>query len=221
MSRIPIALVAALLVAGCGHSPPPSPPPPAPAAGAAMPAPDTVWTARDSVELRGDSRGYWLPRAFTRLEVVGADSTTLLVRCALCADGAGGRVARSQVIHEPLPIESLAAASHAELALALRAAAVAHDLDTLYPLMSRDFSFSSLGASGRDLAVASWRSENFRTLERLPELLDRGISRLGDLWVAPPEYATQYEYRPLRTGFRRSEAGRWEWVFLVRGELEN
>lgn len=217
MTRISIALLAATLAAGCRPPPPPPPVIPAPTA---VPAPDTVWTGRAGVELLGDERAFALPRAFTRLEVVGADSTTLLVRCALCTDGAAGRVRRSEVIHEALPIESLSSSTQAELALALRRAAAAHDVDTLYPLMSQDFSFSSLGASGRDLAIASWRSENFRTLDRIPEMLDRGISPLGDLWVAPPEYATQHEYRPLRLGFRRNAAGRWEWVFLVRGELE-
>lgn len=215
-SLIPILGLA--LIGACRSGPPPlAAPPPPPARTFA--APDTVWTARPGVTMRGDSAGIAIARPFTRLEVIGADSLSLRVRCLYCGERVEeGWVPRGDVISTDAPADSVTTGSVARFALAVRQAAVQRDLVAVWPLMSTDFAFSSLGSYGRDKALSSWTSENFHTLDRLPALLDAGLSPLGEWWVAPPAFARSFDYRALRAGFRRTAAGRWEWVYLVQGE---
>lgn len=183
-----------------------------------FPAPDTVWTAREAIVLRTASGETLIPRPFTRLDVFAADSLSLQVRCAGCGDSVVGWVERTAVIHQPIPLDSAAGGEPAQFALAVRAAAIQHDQVALRRVMALDFSFSALGAYGRDRALASWFSENFRSLDRVPAMLDAGLTLLNGSWVAPPGFATSFDYRGLRLGFRRTPAERWEWLYLVQGE---
>lgn len=211
------ALLAGAVLGACARPvPPPAPPPPPPP----VPTPLTaVWTARPDVILASDSAAVRVPRPFSRLEVVAMDSLALRVVCRVCPEAARGRVARADVVKDPLAPDSAARASLAEFALAVRAAAERRDLPALRALMARDFSFSLVGAQGRDEALAAWRSENFRSLDRVPELLDRGLSPApAGIWAAPPEYAERFGFRDLRLGFRQNQDGRWEWTFLMRAE---
>ena len=61
-------------------------------------------------------------------------------------------------------------------------------------------------------------SEQYRTLDRMPFVLDRGVATVvgTPVWAAPPDYAADSRYGDLRAGFRRGPQG-WEWIFLVRG----
>lgn len=208
-----------LLAGACRSAPPRDLPAPTPLPLARVfPAPDTVWTTREGVVLRTPGGDAILRRPFTRLDVFGADSLSLQVRCAVCGDSLAGWVERSAVIHEPTSLDSAAVGDLAGFALAVRAAAVARDQIGLRRVMSTDFSFSALGTYGRDLALSSWFSENFRTLDRVPAMLDAGLSSLNGLWVAPPAFAMTADYRGLRLGFHRTADGRWEWTYLVQGE---
>ena len=208
------------LVCGCQSAPPPAPPPvvpPAPVV-AVVPAPDTVWTADAGVVLRTEGAEIQLSRPFMRLDVIGADSVALLVRCAACPDTARGWVRRDRVIHETTEADSVGSLDVARFALMVRRAAAQHDIIALRPVMTTDFSFSALGSYGRDQALSSWISEDFRTLDRVPPLLDAGLTLLNGWWVAPPAFASTVGYRGLRLGFRKNAAGRWEWGYLVQGE---
>ena len=61
-----------------------------------------------------------------------------------------------------------------------------HGLDGLRPVMAPDFTFSFLGLQGPEAALEAWRGRGFSPLDRVPVLLDRGLSsRAGALWVAP------------------------------------
>src|SRR5688500_12363645 len=189
MRRKSLSLMLGIVLAGaCRSAPPPVAPAPAPTPAPArvFPAPDTVWTARAGVALRGDSAEIAIARPFTRLEVVGADSLSLRVRCVYCGERVEeGWVARADVISADSPADSVLSGSVAAFAMAVRRAAVQRDLVAVWPLMATDFAFSSLGTYGRDKALSSWTSENFRTLDQLPGLLDAGLSPLGEWWVAP------------------------------------
>ena len=207
------------LAAACRGAPPPAPLPPPPAPARTFPPPDTVGTARPGVAMRGDSTEIAIARPFTRLEVIGADSLSLRVRCVYCGERVEeGWVPRDQLISTDAPADSVMTGSVARFALAVRQAAVQRDLVAAWPLMAADFSFSSLGSYGKDKALSSWTSENFHSLDQLPALLDAGLSPLGEWWVAPPGFARSFDYRALRAGFRRTREGRWEWVYLVQGE---
>jgi hypothetical protein len=223
MNRSWPVLLAAFVLAGCVPAQLSVPPPESvllPAPPARYSAPDTVWTDAPDRALRRDAAPYVLRRAFTRLEVLEADSAELLVQCTVCGEPVIGWVARNQVIHAPTTPDSAAVRSIAEFALAVRRAAIEQDPVALDRVLAHDFTFSSLGSYGRDLALMAWRSENYRTLSRVPALLDQGLSPMGEFWVAPPNFAERFGYSGFRLGFTRTAAGRWEWVFAVAGELE-
>jgi hypothetical protein len=205
------------LLTACQPAPRPVAPAPVPVAPviAAVPAPDTVWTAGAGVVLRREGAEIQLARPFMRLDVIGADSVSLLVRCAACPDTIPGWVRRDQVIHESAAGDS---AGVAHFALAVRRAAAQRDIITLRPMMATDFAFSALGSYGRDQALSSWISESFRTLDLVPGLLDGGLTLLNGWWVAPPGFANTFDYRALRLGFHQDRSGRWEWGYLVQGE---
>ncbi|HEU0298559.1 MAG TPA: hypothetical protein VFR37_03875, partial [Longimicrobium sp.] len=88
----------------------------------------------------------------------------------------------------------------------------------LRPVMSRDF-VHSLGPLDMGLleTFAAWERERYRTLDRMPVILDRGVASVPGttVWAAPPEWASIPGYADVRAGFRRGENG-WEWIFLVR-----
>jgi hypothetical protein len=216
-------LLPALVVAGCvpAHAPVAVPSPEPVAAGAPRySAPDTVWTGAPEQSLRRDAAPYVLRRPFTRLEVLEADSADLLVQCTVCGEPVIGWIGRHEVVYQATTPDSAAVRSIAEFALAVRRAAIEQDPVALDRVLAHDFTFSSIGGFGRDLVLASWRSENYRTLSRVPALLDSGLSQLGEFWVAPPGFAESFGYGAFRLGFARTPAGRWEWVFAVAGELE-
>ena len=106
----------------------------------------------------------------------------------------------------------------ADFVLAVRAAASARDVDALRAVMARDF-VHTLGPIDMGLleTFAAWEREQYRTLDRLPFILDRGVATVPGtpVWAAPPEWAASLQYRDLRAGFRRGPDG-WEWIFLVR-----
>lgn len=223
-TRLTRTIVALTLATVTGCAPPP-PPPPAPPPPAPPPPPpfvfhhEDVWTARPGVVLATDSARLVLPRPLTRLRVVQADSPSLLVRCAACADSATGRVALSDVVYEVVFPQEAERGSLAEFALAVRAAAAQRDVGALRPVMAPGFSFAFVGQQGPDEARAAWNAEGYRSLARVPELLDRGLAtRDSALWVAPPEHLESLGYRGLRLGFRQDPSGAWRWVFLIRGE---
>lgn len=171
------------------------------------------------MQLRTDSTAVLLPRPFTRLEVLGADSLQVRVRCAVCPDAREGRVERAEVVFAPRSPEAAAGEGLAEFALAVREAARRHELGALRSVMAADFTFSFFGLQGADRALAAWEAERFAALDRVPELLDRGLATQDSvLWAAPPEHFEQLDFRGLRLGFRRSAQERWEWVFLVGSE---
>lgn len=179
-----------------------------------------MWTAAAGVELRSDGESVAVPRVFVPLEVVEADSASLLVRCGACPGGPVGRVEPAEVVFAPLAPEEAAREGLADFALAVREAARTRDLAALRPVMAPDFTFSFLGVQGAEQALEAWRGEGFAALDEVPELLDRGLAtRDSLLWVAPPEHFERLDYRGLRLGFRRAPGGRWEWVFLVRSEV--
>lgn len=194
---------------------------PRPDPGPAPPPAIAVWTAGPDVVLSGDGASAVLPLPFTRLEALGVDSLGLLVRCGLCPGDPQGRVAESDVIYRTTSPEAAAHGTLAEFALAIRGAAIDRDLEALLPVMADDFSYSFVGPQSPASAFAVWRAEDFATLDRLPELLDRGLTPVdARIWAAPPEYAEETGFRQLRSGFRQRQDGRWEWVFLIRGVVD-
>ena len=218
------------LLAACGAParrpapvlPPPVAPPPAPAV---QPAPppivqfQSVWTRDAGSQLRTDAGTVPLPYVFMRLEVLRADTTDLLVRCVHCPGAEEGWIGREHVVHAPLRTEAAARLDLAEFVLAVRQAASQRDVDALRAVMARDF-VHSLGPLDMGLleTFAAWEREAYRTLDRMPFVLDRGVATVTGtpVWAAPPEYASQQGYGDLRAGFRRGPQG-WEWIFLVRG----
>lgn len=218
-----LRLLPALAVAaasGCALpwlSPPPPPPPPPPPA-YDFPH-DMVWTAHPRIELAQDSARAVVPRVFTALTVLGADSMLIRVRCDICPGAPVGEVRHRDVVYAPKPPASAAHGSLAEFAIALRDAAFRADLDALAPLMASDFTFALVGPQGADRARAAWAAEGFQLLRHIPALLDQGLASAdGAIWVAPPLFADRLDYQGLRLGLRRSPHGTWEWIFLVRGQ---
>jgi hypothetical protein len=218
-----------LLVAACGGparrpAPPPPPPPPVapPAVQPSAPPPivqfQSVWTRDAGAQLRAEWGGVPLPYVFMRLEVLRADTTDLLVRCIHCPGTPEGWISRDRVVHWARPPQAAARLDLAEFVLAVREAASARDLEALRPVMARDF-VHSLGPLDMGLleTFAAWEREGFRTLDRMPFVLDRGVATVAGtpIWAAPPEYAADTRYGDLRAGFRRGPEG-WEWIFLVR-----
>jgi hypothetical protein len=211
-------LAVVLLLSACGAPPPPHP---APAAPPAFDFPfASVWTARPGVVLQTDSHaGITVPRPFSRLEVLEADSTGVLVRCIICPEVVEGRTDWDAIVFEP---GDPAAASHgplSEFALAVRRSVEARDMEALRRIMARDFTYSLTGPHGREAAMVVWEAEGFSSLEQVPRLLDGGLaSRDGTLWAAPAAHFEEPGYRGYRLGFRARPDGRWEWVFLMRSD---
>lgn len=216
IARLLSALVPSILW-GCG-----GPPPPPPVAPSAYEFPHvTVWTAFPSVRLIGDSLAIAIERPFTALHVVDANPEFLTVRCGSCRERLVGRVRQRDVVFEPRSPADAAHATLAEFALAVRAAAERADTAALAAVMSPDFTFALMGAQGAERARAAWAADGFRTLSQVPALLDGGLAPVGPgLWAAPPAFAEALGYHGLRTGFRLGSGGRWEWLYLVRGEAD-
>lgn len=211
-----LAIALFVLVAACGgvrraHAPP------APAAPPVPPAAPYVWTREPGVRLRGDSAETQLPYTFMRLDVVSADSAGFTVRCAFCARPTAGWVSRDDVIHDSRTRPGVAAGMDlASFLLAVRAAASARDVAALREVMAREFVHDLSGRDGMVEALGDWEREAYRRLDRLPFVLDRGVSAVPrtEVWAAPPEYATDVRFRDLRAGFVRRD-GYWSWVFLT------
>lgn len=227
--RRPAVLILLVMLAACGGRRQPAPVapivlPPPPETIAAPPAPppivasQSVWTRDAGTFLRGETSGVRLPYIFMRLEVLRADTTDLLVRCVHCPGTPEGWVTRDAIVHWVRPPWEVQRDNLAEFALAVRDAAQRRDVQTLRRAMSREF-VHTLGPLEMGLleTFATWEREGYRTLDRLPFLLDRGIASVvgTPVWAAPPEYAATLGYQDLRVGFRRGEHG-WEWIFLVR-----
>lgn len=223
----------ALTASACALSPPPPAPEPA-AESIEVYAPfdhPHVWTSQPGTRIEQveqvehaapeEADPLRLEPAFLRLEVLGRDSIGLRVRCQTCPGTLEGTVAENAVVHTPLPPGVAAWAEIGDFALAIRAAAARRDFEALRPVMAPDFTFAFLGEQNPDAAFEVWRSEGFRTLDRMLELLDQGVtSRDGRIWSAPPAFVEEFGYQGVRAGFRRDEAGRWEWLYLVRGVLD-
>ncbi len=189
---------------------------------ASAPEPSLVWTVRPETPIYDDVGGaYAVPHVFTRLEVIGRDSVGLKVVCSLCPERREGYIDEGDYIREGtdyVPPEVAMWGTLPELALSIRTAALQHDLDALRPVMAPDFTFSFVGIQTPETAFDTWRFEDFSSLDQLPGLLDRGLAtRDSVIWSAPPAFVEEVTYRGLRTGFRRSEGGRWEWLYLIRG----
>lgn len=194
--------------------PPPVEPEPVSAPEPAV-LPTFVWTPRAGLPLRTEGGSAVVPHLFSRLEVLGTDSLGIHVSCSFCREPVRGWIEREEVIYEPLTPHLAAHGELAEFLLALRDAAVRLDLELLRPVMARDFINHFDAPEGAEEAISRWRWEQFRTLDHLPRLLDRGVaSRDGRLWTSPPDFLTDASYEGLRAGFRRS-GDRWEWLFLV------
>lgn len=217
-----LATGSAVLLAGCLRAAPPPPPAAPPAPPPPPPPPEVVWTERADVEVRADSVTFTLPRPFTRLDVVERDSLGhLLVTCPLCATEVAGTVLLEDVLFEPRSPAESAVGSLADFALAIRDAAAWRRVESLPPVMASDFTFGFSAQRDRGVTITAWEWENFRNLDQVPRLLDAGLVRIDDdFWVAPADYAERPGYQGLRLGFKRNPTtGRWEWLFLVRGEL--
>ncbi len=217
--------VAILLLLGSACAAPRAAPPVEPPVAELPPAPEPeppfphpfVWTARAEVAIRTETRQIAVAHLFSRLEVLGNDSLGLHVRCSFCADSVPGWVSREDVVYEPLSPHLAAHRELAEFLLAVRHAAIVRDIEALRPVMVGNFVHSLDGSEGNLEALRRWIWEDYRSIDRLPALLDRGVTtRDGRVWAAPPEHLTDPGYRDLRAGFRRV-GDRWEWLFLVRG----
>jgi hypothetical protein len=221
--RAVCTLLLALLTGACGVSrapvvveaPPPEPEPPA-----VPPFPYALaWTARAEVPVRTDAGEARVRNVFTRLNVVAVDTPGLRVHCLYCIPALEGWVDREDVVYEPLPPREAARRRLAEFALAVRAAAERRDRAALTAVMSPDFTFSFGGGGGPHDAFTRWEWEGFRSFDNLVPLLDRGlVTRDSVVWSAPPAFGADTEYHGLRTGFRRTADGAWQWIFLVRGD---
>jgi hypothetical protein len=228
MPRASLVLLLALLAActPARHpvqiAPPPAPPP----AAVDVPAPpppivqyQSVWTRDAGALLRGETSAVPLPYVFMRLEVLRADTTELLVRCVHCPGTPEGWIGRESVVHYPRPTRAAARLDLAEFVLSVRDAAAQQNLEALRAVMSPEF-VHTLGPLEMGLleTFAAWEREGYRTLDRMPFILDRGVATVPGtaIWAAPPEFAAQLGYGDLRAGFRRGRDG-WEWIFLVRG----
>jgi hypothetical protein len=230
MRRLAVPILCALL-AGCGTPPrhpapvaPVVPPPPPAVIDTTPPAPppiaagQNVWTRDAGTLLRGETSGVTLPYVFMRLEVLRADTTDLLVRCVHCPGAPQGWISRESVVHWVRPPAQTRKLDLAEFVLSVRDAAARQDVETLRQSMSREF-VHTLGPLELGLleTLAAWEREGYRTLDRLPFILDRGVATVPGtpVWAAPPEFASTLGYQDVRAGFKRGTDG-WEWIFLVR-----
>lgn len=220
ISIVSVALAGAL---ACAQAAPPaaSPAPDPIAEEGPAPLPEVVWTVRPEIGVRENGTAQALPRPLTRLDVQGRGEDGLLrVICAYCDPEASGEVAEEDVIWQADTPAAAATGELAGFAIAVRDAAAWRRIDELVPVMVADFTFGFSAQRDRALAPRAWEWEDFRSLDQVPRLIDEGLVRIGtDFWVAPEMYAERPGYTGLRLGFRRSpESGRWEWLFLVRGE---
>ena len=217
--KFAISLLAFGMCTACstGGAPPPqwpwvAPPP------VVQPPDSAVWTARADVPLRTDTAEIALPRAFSRLDVLGVDAAGLRVRCSSCDDPVVGWVAEQDVVFASADVPLPAAAADGDLVgflSALRSAAERRDIPALQAVMHPDFTFSFGAGGGRLEAAAAWQAQDFRPLDQLIAVLDRGVASTDEaIWVAPPEFATGSRYAGIRTGFRRANE-RWVWLFFV------
>ena len=229
MRRLAVLTLLALLAA-CGGSRPPARvapvvlPPPPPEIDTMPPPPppivanQSVWTRDAGILLRGETSGVTMPFVFMRLEVLRADTADLLVRCVHCAGAPQGWVSRESVVHYVSPRADPRKLELADLVLAVREAASQRNVEAMRRVMSREF-VHTLGPLEMGLleTFAAWEREGYRTVDRLPFILDRGVATVPGtpVWAAPPEYASQLGYQDVRAGFRRGADG-WEWIFLVR-----
>lgn len=189
------------------------PPPPPP-----IQANQSVWTRDANMLLRGETSGVRMPYIFMRLEVLRADTTELRVRCVHCPGAPEGWISRESVVHYPRPATRTRRMELADFVLTVRDAASRQDVAALRAAMSGEF-VHTLGPLEMGLleTFAAWEREGYRTLDRLPFILDRGVATVPGtpIWAAPPEYAGALGYQDVRAGFRRGADG-WEWIFLVR-----
>lgn len=220
-----LALALAACTAPPRPAPAPAPLPAVPAAPVATPPPpplaqgQPVWTRDAGARLRGETSMATLPYVFMRLEVLRGDTTDLLVRCVHCPGAPEGWIAREGVVWQPADPATAQRGGLAEFALAIRDAAVRRDVPALRQVMTRDF-VASLGPVDLGVleALAEWEREGYRTLDRLPVLLDQGVASVAGtaVWAAPPAYAASTGYGGMRAGFLEGPGG-WEWLFLVSG----
>jgi hypothetical protein len=229
MRRFAVLILCAFLAA-CGGPRPPArvapvvlPPPPEVIDTTPPPPPpvvanQSVWTRDAGTLLRGETDGVRLPFIFMRLDVLRADTTDLLVRCVHCPGAPQGWISRESVVHYVRPRSDPRKLELADLVLAVREAASQRDVEAMRRLMSREF-VHTLGPLEMGLleTFAAWELDGYRTVDRLPFILDRGVATVPGtpVWAAPPEYAAQLGYRDVRAGFKRGTDG-WEWIFLVR-----
>ena len=227
MRRAAVLLLLSVLTA-CGaparRPAPVAPPPPAPQAELPPPPPpivqfQSVWTRDAGAVLRTETGSVALPYVFMRLEVLRADTTDLLARCIHCPGVPEGWIGRESVVYHPRTPRDAARLDLGDFVLAVRHAAAQRDVEALRAVMARDF-VHTLGPVDQGLleTFAAWEREAYRTLDRMPFVLDRGVATVPGttVWAAPPDFATQQGYNDLRAGFRRGPQG-WEWLFLVRG----
>jgi hypothetical protein len=214
-------LLSLLALTACVAPPPPAVPAPAPAAERVpppAPPPTQAWTREPGATIGTDGGTVILPYLFMRVEVLRTDSAAWMVRCVPCVGQPIGWMDPAALVHGAPPVADAAALDLADFALALREAAARRDTEALRAGMARDFVHSLAPTDGGILeALAAWEREGFRSLDRMPFLLDRGIAAVSrsPVWVAPPEFASERGYADLRVGFRRGPDG-WEWIFLVR-----
>lgn len=169
-----------------------------------------------------DSAAIALPYPFTRLDVTGSDSLGhFIVTCTYCPQPVSGSVRPDDVVYEVHAPAEAATGSLAEFALAIRDAAAWRRIDSLSVVMVEDFTFGLSSQRDRGIALIAWERESYRNLDQVPRLLDAGLVQIGkDFWVAPEPYALQPGYQGLRLGFERNAStGRWEWLFLVKGDF--
>jgi hypothetical protein len=217
--RTALLLTLILLAAGCAsrRAAPVQPAPEPEPAPSIVYAHETVWTADEHAVLHLADGRTFTPHPVTRLDVIGADSLGVRVRCTGCAAPVEAWVDTLHLVHTARTPAEAAAGTLADFALAVRAAAERRDLDALLPVMTPGFSYSLTRPASRVDAAAEWRREDLARLGRVPALLDRGLAtRDGRTWTAPAEFVTDRSYRGPRTGFQRVE-GRWQWMFFVPG----
>lgn len=196
------------------------PPPPEPQAKVvAAPHPDSIaWTIRPQVQIRTLAGLQMLAGPVAVLRILGEDSIGLRVWCATCPEAAIGWADTADVAFPGTLPATAASGDLISFVLALSEAAAAHDVDALRPVMADEFTFSLRSGGGRLEALGQWEREGYRTLSRLPALLEGGLETTdGRVWAAPAAFARDAGYSGLRAGFKRNAEGLWEWVFLVGG----
>ncbi len=186
----------------------------------APPFPDSIaWTAAPGMVITSASGALATTLdLFTRLDVIGRDSLGIRAVCRVCDPMVEGYVHENGLVTESLVPEIAAGETLPEFLLAIRTAVANRDLARLRPVMVGDFTYAFIGIQTPEEAFAFWAAEDYRSLDELPDLLDRGVRTSdGRIWSAPPGFVSDPVYRGPRAGFRRRTDGRWEWVYLIRG----